>query len=113
MFRVGGTCLYTLDSGDQTIYPYGLGTNGQLTIEVNSTIPLGTVNATSLNVYGSNVYITDSGSKLSTGGAIFPYTTGASLLAERAGRRSGGEPAAYVQSGVQHDRQQEQISCMF
>jgi len=75
-FRVGGTCLYTLDSGDQTIYPYGLGGNGQLTIEINSTIPLGTVNATSLNIFGNNVYVTDSGSKLSSGGAILPYTPG-------------------------------------
>ncbi|MGP8259868.1 MAG: beta-propeller fold lactonase family protein [Acidobacteriaceae bacterium] len=77
-FRVGGTCLYTLDSGDQSIYPYGLGSNGQLTIEINSTIPLGTVNATSLNVFGSSVYITDAGSPLSTGGAIVPYSTGGS-----------------------------------
>ncbi|HUD21950.1 MAG TPA: beta-propeller fold lactonase family protein [Acidobacteriaceae bacterium] len=77
-FRVGGTCLYALDSGDQTIYPYGLGGNGQLTIEVNSTIPLGTVNATSINIFGSSVYITDAGSSLSTGGAILPYSTGAS-----------------------------------
>jgi 6-phosphogluconolactonase (cycloisomerase 2 family) len=77
-FRVGGSCLYTLDSGDQTIFPYGLGSNGQLTIEINSTIPLGTVNATSLNVYGNSIYIPDAGSKLSSGGAIIPYTPGAS-----------------------------------
>ncbi len=77
-FRVGGSCLYTLDSGDQTIFPYGLGSNGQLTIEINSTIPLGTVNATSLNTYGNSIYITDAGSKLSSGGAIIPYTPGSS-----------------------------------
>ena len=77
-FRVGGSCLYTLDSGDQTIFPYGLGSNGQLTIEINSTIPLGTVNATSLNIYGNNIYITDAGSPLSSGGAIIPYTPGSS-----------------------------------
>jgi 6-phosphogluconolactonase (cycloisomerase 2 family) len=77
-FRVSGSCLYTLDSGDQTIYPYGLGSSGQLTIEINSTIPLGTVNATSLNVYGNSIYVTDAGSKLSSGGAIIPYTPGAS-----------------------------------
>ncbi len=77
-FRVGGTCLYTLDSGDQTIFPYGLGSNGQLTIEINSTIPLGTVNATSINAYGNSIYITDAGSKLSSGGAIIPYTPGSS-----------------------------------
>ena len=77
-FRVSGSCLYTLDSGDQTIYPYGLGGGGQLTIEINSTIPLGTVNATSLNVYGNSIYVTDAGSTLSTGGSIIPYTPGAS-----------------------------------
>jgi 6-phosphogluconolactonase (cycloisomerase 2 family) len=77
-FRVSGSCLYTLDSGDQTIYPYGLGGGGQLTIEINSTIPLGTVNATSLNVYGNSIYVTDAGSKLSSGGSIIPYTPGAS-----------------------------------
>jgi 6-phosphogluconolactonase (cycloisomerase 2 family) len=77
-FRSSGSCLYTLDSGDQTIYPYGIGSAGQLTIEINSTIPLGTVNATSLNVSGSSIYITDAGSTLSTGGSIIPYTPGAS-----------------------------------
>jgi len=76
MFRVGGACLYTLDSGDQTIYPYGIGSNGQLTIEINSTIPLGTVNATSLTVSGNYIFITDAGSPLSKGGAILPYTPG-------------------------------------
>jgi len=77
-FRSTGACLYTLDSGDQTIFPYGIGSGGQLTIEINSTIPLGTVNATSLNVSGNYVYVTDAGSRLSAGGAILPYTPGAS-----------------------------------
>ena len=36
MMRVGGGCVYTLDSGDQTIYPYGLGAAGQLTVQANS-----------------------------------------------------------------------------
>jgi 6-phosphogluconolactonase (cycloisomerase 2 family) len=51
----GGACIYTLDSGDQTIYPYGIGSSGQLTTEVNSTIATGTVNMTSINVGGSSV----------------------------------------------------------
>lgn len=76
MFNYSGACIYTLDAGDQTIYPYGIGGGGQLTVEVNSTVPLGTVNATSLNVYGNNIYVTDAGSKLSTGGAIVPFNTG-------------------------------------
>jgi 6-phosphogluconolactonase (cycloisomerase 2 family) len=78
MFRVGGQCLFTLDSGDQTVYPYGLGSNGQLTIEINSTIPLDTVNATSLNIYGNSVYVTDAApTPSSPGGMILPYTPGA------------------------------------
>jgi 6-phosphogluconolactonase (cycloisomerase 2 family) len=76
-FRSSGQCLFTLDSGDQTVYPYGIGSGGQLTIEINSSIPLGTVNATSLNAYGNSIYITDAGSALSAGGAILPYTPGA------------------------------------
>lgn len=75
-FRNSGTCVYTLDSGDQTVYPYGIGAGGQLDIEVNTTIPLGTVNATSLNVSGNYIYVTDAGSHLSSGGAIIPYTPG-------------------------------------
>lgn len=58
----GGTCLYTLDSGDQTIFPYGVGTSGQLVLEANSTTPLGTTNATSINATGSSLYVTDAGS---------------------------------------------------
>ena len=76
MFRANGTCVYTLDSGDQTVYPYGIGSNGQLVVEINTTIPLGTVNATSLNASGNYIYVTDAGSTMSTGGAILPYTPG-------------------------------------
>jgi 6-phosphogluconolactonase (cycloisomerase 2 family) len=71
----GGTCLYTLDSGDQTVFPYGVGSSGQLVLQANSTIPTGTTNMTSLNVSGSNVYITDAGSG-TVPGSIIPYTTG-------------------------------------
>jgi 6-phosphogluconolactonase (cycloisomerase 2 family) len=76
MVRLGGQCLYTLDSGDQTIYPYGIGGSGQLTVESNSTFQTHAVNLTSINVSGNNIYLTDAGSTLSTGGAILPYTTG-------------------------------------
>jgi 6-phosphogluconolactonase (cycloisomerase 2 family) len=70
-FRVGGNCVYTLDSGDQSIYPYGLGSSGQLTVEVNSTVKINTTNATSLNVSGSYIFITDAGTN-----QIVPYTAG-------------------------------------
>jgi 6-phosphogluconolactonase (cycloisomerase 2 family) len=82
MLRVGGACVYTLDSGDQTIYPYGLGTSGQLVVEANSTTQTNAQNITSINVSGSNVYLTDSGKN-----QILPYTTGSncSLSAQAAG----------------------------
>jgi hypothetical protein len=79
MVRYSGSCLYTLDSGDQTVFPYGVGSSGQLTPEVNSIIPVNTVNMTSLNVSGSSMYITDANpTATSPGGTIIPYTTGSS-----------------------------------
>jgi 6-phosphogluconolactonase (cycloisomerase 2 family) len=72
--RAGGTCVYTLDSGDETIYPYGIGSAGQLVVEANSRPKVGVVgvnNITSINVAGNNVYLTDAGKN-----QIIPYTTG-------------------------------------
>jgi 6-phosphogluconolactonase (cycloisomerase 2 family) len=77
MLRVGGQCVYALDSGDQSIYSYGLGGGGQLTVEPNSRYkPTPAYNLTSMNVTGNTIYITDAGSPLSTGGAILPFTAG-------------------------------------
>lgn len=83
MLRVGGSCVYTLDSGDQTIFPYGIGSAGQLTLPVNSTVATGATNLTSINVSGSSIYLTDAAPVLasgstpaSPGGRILPYTTG-------------------------------------
>ncbi len=72
MLRVGGSCVYSLDSGDQTIYPYGIGSSGQLTVEANSRIQTGGTNITSLNVNGSSIYMTDAGTN-----HILNYTSGA------------------------------------
>ena len=69
--RVGGQCVYTVDSGDQTIYPYGIGGSGQLTVQTNSRIQTGAKNITSINVTGSNIYLTDG-----TTNQILPYTQG-------------------------------------
>ena len=80
-------CIYTLDepvvnglptSGTQTIYPYAMSTTtGQLTQTTNSTIALPSVAATSVNVGGNYVYVTDAGQTGSTG-SILPYTQGTS-----------------------------------
>jgi 6-phosphogluconolactonase (cycloisomerase 2 family) len=75
--RNSASCIYTLDSGDQTIFPYSLGTsNGQLTQPTNSTIALNTANATSVNIGGNYVYVTDAGSTTGGAGSILPYTQG-------------------------------------
>jgi 6-phosphogluconolactonase (cycloisomerase 2 family) len=74
----GGSCIYTLDSGDQTIFPYGIGSSGQLITQVNSLIPTNTINMTSINVSGAGIYITDAGATpTSAGGTIIPYTAAA------------------------------------
>ena len=77
MMRTSGACVFTLDSADQSIYSYGTGGSGQLAIEPNSRYyPLNAVNLTSINTLGNNIYLTDAGSTLSTGGAILPFASG-------------------------------------
>ena len=71
MLRAGGSCVYTLDSGDQTIYSYGVGGSGQLVVEPNSLLHTNGTNITSMNVSGNNIYLTDAGTN-----QILPYTTG-------------------------------------
>jgi len=94
MMRVSGSCVFALDSGDQTVFPYGIGSNGQLTVQANSRIQTGGTNITSINVSGSNVYLTDaapvpanSTNPGSTGGTIRVYTigSGCSLSAQADG----------------------------
>ncbi len=82
MLRSTGSCVYTLDSGDQTIFPYGAGNSGQLTVEVNSRIQTNAKNLTSISVGGNNIYLTDAGTN-----QILPYTPGAgcNLSAQVAG----------------------------
>ena len=73
--RNSASCIYTLDAGDQTIFPYSIASStGQLTQPTNSTIKLGTQNATSVNIGGSYVYVTDAGSAAGGPGTILPYT---------------------------------------
>jgi hypothetical protein len=87
MLRYSGTCLFALDSGDQTIFPYGIGSSGQLTLEANSTIPTGAKNMTSINIAGSSMYVTDAGNGTTDAGTIIPYTVGSgcSLSVQTAG----------------------------
>jgi 6-phosphogluconolactonase (cycloisomerase 2 family) len=81
-FRYASTgCLYTLDvnSTSQSIFPYVVSSStGQLTQPTNSAIALSTSNATSVNIGGSYVYVTDAGSTVGGPGSIVPYTQGTS-----------------------------------
>ncbi|HZY73705.1 MAG TPA: beta-propeller fold lactonase family protein [Edaphobacter sp.] len=78
MMKIAGTgCLFTLDSGDQTVFPYSLGSNGQLTLPTNTTINTGAGRLTSINAGGNYVYLTDAQpTSDSPGGRILPYTVG-------------------------------------
>ncbi len=78
MTRLSGSgCLFTVNSGDQTITPYAIGANGQLTLTTNTTIQTGAGNITSINTNGSYVYLTDAQpTSDSPGGRILYYTVG-------------------------------------
>lgn len=66
------SCLYTLDSGDQTIFPYAENsTNSQLTLPVSGPIVTGASRMTYLGGSGSYMYVTDAGTN-----QILPYSFG-------------------------------------
>ena len=74
----GGACLYTLDSGTNSIFPYSVNsTNGQLTQTTNSEIFTNAGKLTSINATGTYIYLTDAqATAASPGGQILPYTPG-------------------------------------
>jgi 6-phosphogluconolactonase (cycloisomerase 2 family) len=78
MMRVSGSCLFTLDAGDNTVFAYATNSGtGQLTQTTNSTITTQGTKLTSINASGSYVYLTDSGATAaSPGGFVLPYTVG-------------------------------------
>jgi 6-phosphogluconolactonase (cycloisomerase 2 family) len=97
-FRNSASCLFTLDAGDQSVFPYVIaGGTGQLTQPTNSTIALNTANATSINLGGSYVYVTDAGSTVGGAGTILPYTQGSScsLAPVNGGNTANLAPASY------------------
>jgi len=70
MLRVIGSYVYSLDTGDQSVYIYSAGSSGQLVATQNAVQPTGGINITSIGSGsgGSYVYITDAGTGVS------PYT---------------------------------------
>lgn len=61
MLRTVGSFVYTVDSADQTIFPYAAGPTGQLVATQTSTQPTGAINITSIGSGGNFVYLTDAG----------------------------------------------------
>jgi 6-phosphogluconolactonase (cycloisomerase 2 family) len=78
MMRTSGACLFTLNSGDNTIFPYSTNSGtGQLTQNVTTTIPTQATKLTSINASSLYIYLTDAGgTTASPGGFILPYTVG-------------------------------------
>jgi 6-phosphogluconolactonase (cycloisomerase 2 family) len=84
MLSAAGSCVFTLNQdgaltadGTQTVFPYSVGSNGQLTQTTNSTLNTKSVRATSIISNGSSVYITDTFSPTSPAGRILPFTVNA------------------------------------
>ncbi|WP_263381098.1 lactonase family protein [Granulicella paludicola] len=75
MMKTLSGCLFTVNSGNQTISPYVFGTSGQLGFTTTQTFPLTTGNVTSINGSGSLLYLTDASQ---TPGVIVGYTVGSS-----------------------------------
>lgn len=91
MMRTSGSCLFTLDGGDQTVFPYSVGGNGQLTLTANSTIATGAGNLTSITANGSYVYLTDAApTSDSSGGRVLAYTVGTGSSACSLNTLTGG-----------------------
>jgi 6-phosphogluconolactonase (cycloisomerase 2 family) len=91
MMRVASGCVFTVNSGDQTVFPYSAGSSGQLTLTANSTITTGAGNLTSISNSGNYVYLTDAAPTTdSPGGRILPYTVGTGSSACSLNTLTGG-----------------------
>ena len=74
MMAVGGGCLFTLNSADQSITPYSV-SNGQLGTVTTGSIPSGAGHATSINGNSTYMVVTDAGANPGTSpGFILPFT---------------------------------------
>lgn len=91
MMRTSGSCLFTINTGDQTVSPYAVGANGQLTLTANQTIATGTGQVTSISANGNFVYLTDAAATPdSAGGRVFAYTVGTGSSACSLNTLTGG-----------------------
>jgi len=75
MMKTAGNCLLTVNSADQSVSPYSIGSGGQLIFPGTGRQPLLTKSVTSINGTGSYMYATDSNGG-STTNYIYPFTLG-------------------------------------
>jgi len=71
MMKTAGGCLFTLDSGDNSIFPYSLGSAGQLALTTPGSIPVSATTLSSINGNGASIFLTDQGAN-----RILPYSVG-------------------------------------
>jgi 6-phosphogluconolactonase (cycloisomerase 2 family) len=81
MMKQSGNCLFTVDSADQSVFPYQVNGSGQLVITQTGTIHPSATKITSINGNSQYVYLTDAGTNniipLSiTGGCNLSVVTG-------------------------------------
>ena len=72
MMKTAGGCLFTANTLNNTITPYGLGANGQLTTQTTQSIVTGASAISSINGNGSYIFLTDP-----VQNRIFPFNVGA------------------------------------
>ena len=71
MMKSAGSCLFTVNSADQSIFPYSQGAGGQLVNVTTGKIATSANTISSINGNGSYVILTDTGSN-----TIIPYSIG-------------------------------------
>src|SRR6185437_6226778 len=71
--KQSGSCMFTVNSADQSITPYSLGGGGQLVNVTTGKIATGANKISSINGNGADVILTDTGNN-----TILPYSIGSS-----------------------------------
>lgn len=72
MMKTAGGCLFTANTANNTITPYGFGANGQLTTQTTQSIVTGASAISSINGNGSYIFLTDP-----VQNRVFPFNVGA------------------------------------
>ena len=75
-----GSCLYTVNSSNQSLTPYIVGSGGALTPYASVTFPIGSSNVTSINGSGSFLLMTDNMNSSTTPGRLYFFSVGSGCV---------------------------------